>query len=339
MKTIIRFFIYLMVIAISTSCTTTEKFTVSAPAGTKITLPIAGLVEPQSGNNGEQKVTIPSEGYCGYVLATPVGSETPIPMGLDLKRNKHNGTKAALGTGYMLSGIGGIGVLGSLIPIIAGASNEDDDLQSAGAIIAGISGGAALIGTGLLLPAQSRLRQTAYDYSFGYVKHQQLDIPQLSPTLLHPNPEKNAPEAKEEVKSTRKKASSGKAVETSSPKSSKVSKSRTAPANKIAGNYFGTGQLLNNKKQEESYSNIEIEITPVDKNSVKVRIIEDGEDFFEEPLVYNVRVDNKGIYQLKIGNIPTAIITITKSGALSFTHPKVNIDDTMYNLVIRANKK
>lgn len=338
MKTIIRAFIYLLMIAVSTGCSTTEKFTVSAPIGTKITLPMDGLVEPQPKIMGGYKVTIPSEGYCGYVLATPAGSTTPIPLGLDLKRKSHHGTKASLGAAYVLSSIGVCGMIGGTIIVIGANSNGDDDASSTAALV--VCGSAALtgVGAGMGIASQSRLRQTAYDYSFGYDNRQQLNIPHLSTTLLHPNPEKNAPQTNGMEKSTRKKASSGKTVEVPSAKGSRVSKSRAASANKIAGNYIGTGQLLRNKRQEDFYSNIEIEVSAVDKNSVKVRIIESGEDFFEEPLIYTVSTDKKGDYQLKIDDIPEATITITKAGALSFTHPKVNIDDVMYNLIIKAKR-
>lgn len=337
MKTIIRFFIFFAVIATITGCTTTERFTISAPAGTKITLPMAGIVEPQSKSNGEQQVTIPSEGYCGYVLATPAGSTTPIPMGLNLKRNEHIGSKASLVAGVGLSSVGIIGILGGTIVAIGANSNGDDDAESTAGVIMAASAGVAGIGVALGLPAQIRLGQTAYDYSFSYEKRQNLDIPQLSTSLIHPDPEKNAPIPLEEVKSARKKASSGKAVGATSSKGSKVNQKRTAIANKVIGDYKGTGQLLHNKKQEEFYSDIQIKITSVDNNSVKVRIIEDGEDFFEEPLICNVSSDKKGNYQLKISDIPTAMITITKSGVFSFNHSKVIIDDIMYNLVIKAN--
>lgn len=340
MKTGKSIIIYFVMMVLITGCTTTEKFTVSAPAGTKITLPMEGIVEPQAGTEGKQKVTIPSEGYCGYVFATPPGSNIKIPMGLNLKRNNHQGLKATCRIGFTLALTGLTGAVGGGLPIlILGAATEDDDNILLGAAVEGAS--AALVGLGLAMgaPAQSRLRQTAYDYSFSYEKNQNLEIPLLSSTLLNPNPEKNASTNYKGSSSTRKKASSGSTSAASSSKGSKVSKSRSSSANKIVGTYTGTGQLLKNKHQEEFYSNINIIVSQEDKNTVTVRIIEDGEDFFEEPLVYTVTTDKKGNYQLKIDKIPEAVITITKSGSLSFTHPKVNIDDTMYNLTIKANKK
>ncbi|MDE6320735.1 MAG: hypothetical protein K2L93_00390 [Muribaculaceae bacterium] len=204
MKTIMRLFIYLMVVVLSAGCTTTEKFTVSAPVGTKITLPMDGLVEPQPKIMGGYKVTIPSEGYCGYVLATPTGSTTPIPMGLDLKRKSHHGTKASLGVAYTLTGVGLCGIIGGTVVILGANSNGDDDVVSAGGIVVGASAAMAGIGAGVGISSQSRLRQTAYEYSFGYEKNQFLEIPQLSTMLLHPNPEKNAPQTNGMGKSARK---------------------------------------------------------------------------------------------------------------------------------------
>lgn len=331
MKTIVRIFIYLTIIVLVTSCSTTEKFTLSAPVGTKITLPLPGNVESKSNNSEKQNITIPSEGYCGYILATSPGSSTPIPMGLDLMRNKHNGRKVSLGVSSVLLGAGSLGMIGGGIAACAASSGP-------GLTILGISAVAGLTGSGMYMASIYTLTQTSYDYSFGYVKNQQLDIPQLSDTLIHPNPEKDALKVVAEEKPTRKRATSGEANVNTSSQGSKVSKSRIAPANKIAGIYKGTGQLLLNKRQKEYYSNIEIEISPTDKNIVNVRIIEDGEDFFESHLTYSVTTDNRGNYKLKIDNIPDAVINITKSGVLSFTHPKVNIDDTMYSLIIKATK-
>ncbi len=337
MKTITQIVISLIVATISISCTTNEKFTISTPIGTKITLPMTGSIEPQLSDKGNIKITVPSEGYCGYVLATLPDSGVPVPMGLNLKRNKHYGTKLALGCGYTFTGAGIGGMLGSLIVIIGAEKNGDDDISSASAMICGASAAVSGIGCAIGIPSQARLRQTTYDYSFGYVKNQVLDLPQLSMTLLHPNPEKNTPMTKDGSESSRKKASSGKANESSSV-GTKVNKSRNALANKVAGKFIGTGQLLQNKTQDEFYSEIEVEITLIDKNFAKVRIIESEEDFFEEPLIYSVKKGKKGDYNLTIDEIPGAVITITKSGTLNLTHPKVNIDGVIYKLVIKANK-
>lgn len=338
MNTILRVFIYIVAIIVISSCTTTEKFYINVPEETNISLPMEGNIEKQNNNKMERKITIPSEGYCGYVLANVPGSSTPIPLGLNLKKNKHTGTKALLGGAYVLTGAGLGGLIGGTITVIGASANKDEDVQSVGGAIVGLSAGVAAIGAGMGITSQSRLRQTSYDYSFGYEKHQKLDIPQLSTTLINPNSAKDTPVNQDEKKSIRKKATSDNSTQTKSSVGSKVNKSRSSLANKVIGNYKGTGRLLRNEIQEDFYSKIEIDITPIDKNTVKVRIIEGGEDFFEEPLIYKVSNDKKGNYQLNIEKIVGAVITITNTGVLNFNHPKVNIDDTMYNLVIKANR-
>ncbi len=336
----------LLVIGLSlsiTSCSTTEKFNVYAPKGTKIYTP-NNTVSPRGVTTYSDKVNIevPSDMYCGYMLIQPAESSIKIPIGIDYKINKHTGTKATLYTGGTLASIGvGVTMIGC-IAMVAAAAQGDDDNTSLFGMMTGVGGATAGIGAALGAPSQARLRQTAYDYNFGYEKNQRISIPNLSFSLLNPNPSKsriNEP-SKSIEPSTRKKATSGKdVIPEVSQSSSKASASRSDNARKIEGNYNGNGSLLIGTSVDENYSEISVILERVDKNHVKVRIIESDEDYFDAPLIYNIQKGKNGIFILKIENLPEATIQINPNGKMTFTHKKVNIENKIYTLKIDATKE
>lgn len=172
-----------VLLSLMTSCSTTEKFTVNVPAGTKIYAPYDNTPCGIADGSNKVNVVVPSDMYCGFVLAQPDGSNVKIPLGINYKHNRHNGTRAALYTGGTLTSIGtGVTLIGA-IALIAASSNGDDDVASTFGAMAGAGGAAAGIGVAIGMPAQSRLRQTAYDYNFGYESNQRLIMPMLSNTL------------------------------------------------------------------------------------------------------------------------------------------------------------
>lgn len=332
MRRIISYFLAFLLVGL-TGCSTTEKISLSAPDGTKIYAPnyTSSPIVTTSGS-GFSKTELPSDMYCGYLIARTPGVPLDIPVGLNYRTRRHHGAKAALGAGLTLS-VAGLGAMvGGLIPLIVGA-------QSTGCVIIGAGAGASLIGIGFGMPAQSRLRQTAYDYNFGYAKKQTIIIPNLSTALLNPNPLKGMPAASAGIKTDRKKASSGKDV-TVSPLSNatKASKSRGDVAKRISGNYSGSGTLFLGNNVDERYPSVNIILERKDKNHVAVRVIESDEDFFDSLLIYTITTNKKGDYELVIDNLPEATISITKNGVLSFKHGKVNIDNQIYSLNISATK-
>lgn len=325
-----------------TGCSTTEKFNVYAPKGTKIFTP-DNAVSPRGVTTYSDKVNIevPSDMYCGYVFIQPSESNVKIPIGLDYKINKHTLTKASFYTGATLASIGLGATFTGCLGVIITADDEDDLLATYGIITAA---GAATAGIGAAMgaPSQARLRQTAYDYNFGYDKNQRISIPTLSFSLLHPNPSKsqiNKP-LKPSKSSNRKKASSGKdIIPATSSSSSTASPSRSDNAQKIQGKYTGSGFLLIGTGVDENYSEISVILERVDKNHVKARIIESDEDFFDAPLVYKIQKGKNGIFTLHIENLPDATIQINSKGKMAFTHKKVNIENKIYTLKIVAAKE
>lgn len=326
-----------------TSCSTTEKFNVYAPQGTKIYTP-NNSVSPNGVaiNSDKVNIEVPSDMYCGYVLIQPSESDVKIPIGIDYKINHHRGTKIALYTGMTLSTVGvGVAVVGLGCMAAATASKDSDNGDSFG-LIAAAGAATGGIGAAIGAPSQARLRQTAYDYNFGYEKDQRISIPDLSFSLLKPNPSKsqiNEP-TKPNESSSRKKASSGKdVIPEASPGSSKASASRSDNARKIEGIYNGTGSLLNGTNVDENYSEISVILERVDKNHVKVRIIESEEDYFDAPLIYEIQKGKNGNFTLQINKLPEATIQINAKGKMMFIHKKVNIENNLYTLKIDANKE
>lgn len=328
----------IILISVFSGCSTTENFTVYAPQNAKIFTP-NNPTTPQgiTGNDGKVNLIVPSETYCGYILAQFPESDMKIPIGLDFKSNNHTGTKAAFSTGAALTCAGFAAMVTGCMLVVA-TGDDDTNLKNGGIAVEGGAVAMAL-GSAMGYPAYKRMKQTAYDYNFGYVNKQRIAVPQLSYTLLNPNPPKGSKEETTDKKtSTRKKATSGKEV---SPKttSTKVNTARSDNAKKVEGTYTGNGTLYLGKNIEEEYSDISLIMERVDKNHVSVRIIENDEDYFDTPLVYEVSKDKKGGYTLKINNLPEATIQITSKGKLTFNHKKVNIDDTLYILKIIADKE
>lgn len=325
---------------ICTACSTTEKVTVTAPVGTTVTAPVPGS-KVLSVQGAATKLEIPSDAYCGYILTKQEGTGLVVPVGLDYKISHHRGAKAAQLFGYSLAGVGTGSMIGGTIVVLGANSNDDDDASSTGALVVAASGAAALVGLGLGMPACGRLNQTAYDYNFGYVTNQTLDIPPLSGKLFNPNPPKGEPASTGGTRVVRKKATSGDsaAADNTATTSSRSKRSRVDLAKKISGSYTGSGQLLSGKEVEERYSFVTIILERQDKNHVAVRVIESDEDYFAAPLIYSIQKDKSGNYLLTIDELPEATIKIDSRGILSFNHKKVNIDDQLYILKITATKE
>ncbi len=335
---IINHILILALLISSTACSTTEKFAVRAPQGTKLYTP-DNLMTPAATASGESaKIEIPSDMYCGYMYAKPENSNLYIPFGLDYHYASHAGTKISLYAGYTLASIGVTGAIIGTIAMLAANSQGDEESSDLFGLVFGIGAGTAGVGVAFGAPAQARLGQTAYDYNFGYDKKQVFEMPHLSANLLHPNPPKGATTLPAPSASGRKKASSGKEISTQTESGSKAKKNRSDFAKTISGTYNGTGKLLVGKTIDENYPEISVVIERIDKSHVKVRVIESGEDFFDGVLTYTVTRNKKGGYLLSIDNLPEATITVSKTGRLEFNHKKVNIDNTMYTLYISATK-
>lgn len=328
---LLTIFIYL---GIGSSCSTVETITVHGNPGTKIYSPQKSKLAtiPQT---GKVKVKLPSDAYFGYLYTRDDIHNRWIPFALDVKQNKHTGTKAQSLGGLTLSSIGGLClVIGTIAELAEGGES------STGLSLIGVGGGSALVGTGLLIPAQAKLGQLAYQYNFSYTSKQQVNsdlrLTQYTPPI----------DGTLESAPTRKKATSGEATntkESSSAKTRKNSATSTAKKRKtnselIAGEYAGTGTLVTTGENPETLGTMMIVIAPKDDNTVIADIMEDNESFFESEEIFTVKKNKDSSFTLTHTRIPLVKFTITKTGKIDYKHPKVNIDGTTYTLSISATK-
>lgn len=311
-------FVALAALVMATGCTTTEKFTIKSPAQTKIykpndeTVPLVTI--PAS---GQAETEIPSDMYCGYVFVEDPGSGVKVPIGLDYKNVSHGGTKFAQGLGLGVAGVGSIVLLAGGLTL--GLAGDDDNTINTGAAMAGVGAAVAGIGCSFGIPTDSRLKQTAYDYNFGYASVQDLHVPELMTQLRNPNQTKEA------------------LVKAATP-STTAKKTLADIAEKVCGTYSGSGVLRVVKNTVERYDNIVVVIERIDRTHVAVSVIENGEDYFGAPVNYVVAYDDNGDYSLVADNLPEATIKISQAGTLSYKHKRANIDDTTYTLEITAQK-
>lgn len=340
MKVINQSISIILVAALLGACSTTEKFSVKAPVGTAVYTPNNTLTPKKviTSADARNEINVTSDTFYGYMLVKPENSSVQIPLGIDFHSENHTMTKTAL---YSAVGLELIGLTSLFCGTIMVLAEGDDDTSTASLVAVGGGAAASLMGLGIGMPAQSRLRQTAYDYNFAYDKKQTFVVPLLSSKLLHPNPSKVDLNKPVSVKPERKKASSGtstKDVSTKSNQGSKSKKSKTDVATKISGVYEGTGVLYLDKEMEDSYDDIIVQISKVDKDHVDLIIIENGEEFFETPLRFNVKKNKNGTYSLTMDNVKGAKVTLTKDGKLTFSHPMVIIEDETYTLNLTSAK-
>lgn len=304
---------------ILTGCAPKEIFTITTLPDANICLPLDETPISVTDNMGKAKLAIPSKIYSSYITVQNPDYAYPVPMGLDIKKSYH-GIWWKLSSGYIAIGAG------------SGVMFSGSD--------AAITAGACLVGVGFIEAMSLGLinflysDHIAYSHLFTYVNNQVLKIPQLSPVLLHPDQAKTVLEAPVSVK--RKQAKSG--SDTTKDEEYTTSKrSKADISKKISGVYKGSGKLLIGKTVDENYNDIVIKISQVDKNHVNMVIFESGEEFFDKPILFEVK-NNNGAYSLINAKIPSIKVTITKKGVISFLHPKVNIDDVIYTLTCTAQK-
>ena len=322
------------------SCTTMEKFTVNGVPGTTIYTDTPQADGSRSLGvipaDGKLKLKVPSNAYYGILLAQEPGSDLRIPFGADMKKNSHFVNKAVLTILYPASIIGVVAMVTGLIMGVGGAGGI---VTAAGLALGGVSAGGALV-------ASSRMDQMSHDWNFGYQKQQysltsagmqtlqNVDLPKvhMADGDFSQKHDKAISDTDAGTPTTSKSTKSKKEVSTKSKRSLKEA------SNDIVGEFIGTGTLKSGTQYVEEYDKITMLITKDDKNHVLVQVLEGGQEFFEEPLTYVVSKTKKGAYQLKMEDLPTAVITINEDGQFIFSHPRVNIDGEIYTLTFTGRK-
>lgn len=311
------------------SCKSSQTITVHAAPGTKIYTP-ADMQNPVGSvsNSGKLKVKLSVKPYFGYLLAEAPQSSLKVPFGLDYKDNKYvlNALTGMLGTTF--------GSIMLSTGIIFSADNPTTGIGLA-------AGGALLTAAGI----KSFCSMPSFDgwqanSGFAYEKNQNAiqDIP-MSTSVERNDPPRLTEKTYTPEKISRKKAISGASAPTTpTQKASKAKKSRTDFGTAVAGDYTGSGTLKSARTAVESYGNILVSIVRINASTVRVRVIESGEEFFESPMDYTVKRQKDGTYLLTLPDIPSAKITLTPDHKLTYIHGKVNIDNELYTLSINARK-
>ena len=257
-------------------------------------------------------------------------SQLFVPFALDYERKNYTGTRIAKGFAYPILVSSGAASVASSICILGGDEVIGAILLLAGAVALGP-------GYGLLFLREGDL---PYEYQYKYSRYQTTNEDfKFAPIVDNGIKKSDCNSAnREDTSDGIKQDKKGNASITDVYSSSTAARRKSIDfAKVVSGTYLGNGTLLYNGSTIESYSSIEVVIDRKSKNTVNVRVIENGESFVASDLEYPVKRVDDG-YELKLTGISNAVISIDNNGNLSFYHPKVNIDGVLYTLNINAKK-
>lgn len=107
--------------------------------------------------------------------------------------------------------------------------------------------------------------------------------------------------------------------------------------NLLQGKYTGDAKLLHNGNTIETYTGMVIEVTPVNKNSVAVKVLLNGSDEIFAPCKYTISKQGENHFVLISEHDESSTIEINNGSAV-YNNPNVNIEGDIYTLHITANK-
>lgn len=305
------------------SCSTTQKITVSGYAGTEIYTPDLTKVGTID-NTGKAQIKLDSDAYYAFLLSKSTGSNELIPFALDYRKSSYTGCKIA----NFLSFSGASAGLGATVTGLAMIAGGDQDIATpflAGGLIGFVACGGAYSAT------SQRMDQIDHAYQFKYLPKQT-----TNQDITFAKPQIASNESKEE---STKRSSSPKGSSSSKRVADKSNKSFKDYGAMVEGIYVGDGQLLLDNEIIEHYSDIELKITRIDKNTVEVVVIEDnGEEFFNASSTYSINKSSNNSYTLTHNDISKATIKIDRNKKAIYLHPRVNIDGDIYTLKITATQ-
>ena len=311
------------------SCKMSQNVVINGTPGTEIYSPsMEKIATVQS--DGKTTVKIHDDEYYSYLMSHEPNSQLFVPFALDYERKNYTGTRIAAGFGYFLGGSGLCTEIASIAFVLSGE-------ELLGMIICGAGAVTALTGLALVLPTEGNL---PYEDQYKYSRYQRTNEDfKFTPIVDNGIKKSDCNSAnREDTSDGIKQDKKGNASITDVNSSSTAARRKSIDfAQVVSGTYLGSGTLLYNGSTIESYSSIEVVIDRKSKNTVNVRVIENGESFFASDLEYPVKRVDDG-YELKLTGISNAVISIDNNGNLSFYHPKVNIDGELYTLNINAKK-
>lgn len=309
---------------VSTSCSTSTKFTIYGDPGTQILTPSKTTLATID-NTGKVKIKNSDDDYYAFLLSHKPGTAEYIPFALDYNKKTYTGSKLAYGLGLGLAALGSTALIIGTIGVLCGEEDLAIPLIAMGGVV-------DLAGISIGMPGNSRSDQTNHEYRYKYISVQKTnqDIQFTKPNFDVP---KNAITERldNNVMTTSK---------TNKTLSSSTStKSLKDNAAKIEGTYIGEGTLRQGNDEIETYNNISITIKKKSKDIVLVNVYEaDGSKFFASDGEYTIQKSSNGKFSLTLKGIKNATIEIDTQNNLVYLHPRVNIDNEIYTLSINAKK-
>lgn len=317
------------VMAMLSSCYTSSKFIVEAVPGTEILTPDRMPVAVAD-NQGKAKVTISDDEFYAFLLSHQPGAQDYIPFALDYKYKSYTGTRAQYGLGWFLA-------CGGMIPTIAGAIAVATGSDDVALPLIGVGTAMMVAGMGIGFPANCRSDQRNQDNQYKFLSQQRAnqDLPITVPLLVSENVSREKP-----VQNIQVVAASDSSTVSTREIGQRSNKTLKDYGTQLQGTYIGTGKLTKGKDTIETYDNITVVITRMDKVMVLVNVVEsNGEPFFPSESQYKVDKKSNNSFELTLEGINSAKIKIDKDRNCLYLHPRVNIDGDLYTLSIDAKLK
>lgn len=307
-----------------TSCSTSTEFTIYGDPGTQILTPNKTTLATID-NTGKVQITNPDDDYYAFLLSHKPGTTEYIPFALDYKEKAYRGSKFAKVFGMTLAGIGTGVLLTGAIALLCGA-------EDAGVAICAVGLVPALGGMGIGMPAEHRAEQTNHEYCYKYIS-----VQKTNQDIQLTMPKFDVVKSESTEKQDNKKTATSETNKTLS--SSNSTKSLKDNATKIEGTYTGEGTLKQRNEIIETYNNISITIKKKSKDVVLVNVYEsDGAKFFTSDGEYTIEKLSNGKFSLTLKGIKNATIEIDTQNNLVYLHPRVNIENEIFTLSIKAKK-
>lgn len=318
---------------IISSCSTTTKFTVYGEPGTQILTPNKVTLATID-NSGRAKITNPDDVYYAFLVSHKPGTDEFIPFALDYKKKIYPSN--AIASALMFAGL--CGTVGGLAAACAGA-------KDVGVALLGGGPGCASISLFYYLFGKKRFDQVTHENDFKYLSTQvtnqdiQLTRPVFESAKVNAPSIQDTPSAKDEPVETENSIPNS-SVSNKTLNSSSSTKTLKDYASKIEGTYVGSGTLKQGANLIEDYTGIKVTIKKQTKDIVLVNVVEsDGSKFFSSDGEYTIKKNSNGSYSLTLKGIKNATIEIDTKNNLVYLHPRVNIENEIYILNIKAKKQ
>lgn len=326
-------YIILSLLLVVVSCSTSQRIMVTGNPGTEILSPKMnhlGTIGPE----GQLELAIPSDSGYEFLLSRTGGDEKCIPFALDYEYHKYSGAKFCKGAGIGLTGYGStFGLIGSIV-IACGAPEVGLPMMLAGFGVAGI-------GLAMGMPADHRLSQTSYQWSYKYLEDQSTNQDIVVTDVANTGFTRRIEEGNQKPKTKVSETSNVKSeTKKGNPVKSTISaRSFTDNSKAVVGVYLGFGKLKQKGVVIENFTTISVDIQQIDKKTVAVDVKERGESFFYSKMIYKVEKDSQGGYLLTSEDLSDATIKIDSQHNLVYSHSSIEIDGELYSLELKCIKK